>query len=89
MGAGLFHAEGQTHMTKLIVDFHNFANVPKNTRGMSVGAMPYLSKVCVPYNPKVHSDDQIKEPKRRKACCTRGRTEKFNKTTVRNYDRAI
>ena len=35
MGADLFHAdrrraEGQTDMVKLIVAFHNFANVPKN-----------------------------------------------------------
>ena len=29
-GAELFHADGQTHMTKLIVAFHNFANTPKN-----------------------------------------------------------
>jgi len=28
--AELFHADGQTDMTKLIVAFHNFANVPKN-----------------------------------------------------------
>ena len=27
-GAELFHADGQTHMTKLIVAFHNFANTP-------------------------------------------------------------
>jgi hypothetical protein len=34
LGAKLFHADAwadrQTDMTKLIVTFHNFANVPKN-----------------------------------------------------------
>jgi hypothetical protein len=29
-GAELFHADGQTDMTKLIVAFRNFANAPKN-----------------------------------------------------------
>ena len=29
-GAELFHAEGQTEMTKLIVAFRNFASAPKN-----------------------------------------------------------
>ena len=29
-GAQLFHADGQTDMTKLIVTFRNFANAPKN-----------------------------------------------------------
>ena len=29
MGAELFHADGQTEMTKLIVPFRNFANAPK------------------------------------------------------------
>jgi hypothetical protein len=30
VGAELFHAHGQTNMTKLIVAFRNFANAPKN-----------------------------------------------------------
>jgi len=30
VGAKLFHTDGHTYMTKLIVAFHNFANVPKN-----------------------------------------------------------
>ena len=30
MGAELFHADGRTDMTKLIVAFRNFAKVPKN-----------------------------------------------------------
>jgi hypothetical protein len=33
--AKLFHA-GQTDMMKLIVTFHNFANVPKNNIWMSL-----------------------------------------------------
>ena len=31
MGAELFHADGQTDMTKLIVAFRNFANAPKKS----------------------------------------------------------
>jgi hypothetical protein len=30
VGAELFHADGQTEMTKLIIAFRNFANAPKN-----------------------------------------------------------
>jgi hypothetical protein len=30
VGAMLFHADGQTDLTKVIVAFRNFANVPKN-----------------------------------------------------------
>ena len=30
VGAEVFHADGQTEMTKLIVTFSNFANAPKN-----------------------------------------------------------
>jgi hypothetical protein len=30
LGAELFHADGQTDMTKLIGALHNFANAPKN-----------------------------------------------------------
>jgi hypothetical protein len=30
VGAELFHLDGQTDMTKLIVAFRNFANAPKN-----------------------------------------------------------
>jgi hypothetical protein len=33
VGAELFHADGQTDMTKLIVAFRNIANAPKNCRG--------------------------------------------------------
>jgi hypothetical protein len=30
MGAELFHEDGQTDISKLIVAFRNFANAPKN-----------------------------------------------------------
>ena len=30
LGAELFHADGQTDMTKLIAAFRNFVNAPKN-----------------------------------------------------------
>ena len=30
VGAELFHADGRTNMTKPLVTFRNFANVPKN-----------------------------------------------------------
>jgi hypothetical protein len=30
VGPELFHADGQTDITKLIVTFRNFANAPKN-----------------------------------------------------------
>jgi hypothetical protein len=32
VGAELFHADGRTDMTKLIVTFLNFANTPKNVK---------------------------------------------------------
>jgi hypothetical protein len=35
VGAELFHADGQTDMTKLMVPFRNFAKVPKMTQGLS------------------------------------------------------
>ena len=31
VGAELFHADGQTDMTKVIVAFRNFVNMPKST----------------------------------------------------------
>jgi hypothetical protein len=31
LGAELFHADGQTDMTKLLHTFRNFANAPKKT----------------------------------------------------------
>jgi hypothetical protein len=36
VGAELFHADGQTDMTKLIVAFRNFANAPKVVRAFTV-----------------------------------------------------
>jgi len=30
VGAKLLHADGETNMAKLIIDFHNFASAPKN-----------------------------------------------------------
>jgi len=32
VGTELFRADGQTDIMKVIVDFHNFANAPKNRR---------------------------------------------------------
>jgi len=32
VGAEMFHADGQTDMTKLRVAFRNFANAPKNSQ---------------------------------------------------------
>jgi len=32
VGAELCHADGQTHMTKLTVDFCNFAKAPNKTK---------------------------------------------------------
>ena len=34
VGAELFHEDGRTDMTKLIVAFRNFANTPKNVRSL-------------------------------------------------------
>ena len=42
MGAELFHDDGQTDMTKLIVAFHNFANVLKNQQ--------YFISICGPHS---------------------------------------
>jgi hypothetical protein len=41
VAAELFHAEGRTDMTKLIVAFRNFANAPKSehlTKGCAIHA---------------------------------------------------
>ena len=40
VGAELFHTDGRTEMTKLIVAFRNFANVPKKRQS-------YNSTVCL------------------------------------------
>jgi hypothetical protein len=41
VGAELFHAD----MTKLIVAFHKFANVPKYNQGMGLGGERALGQV--------------------------------------------
>jgi hypothetical protein len=40
LGAELFHADGQTEMTKLIVAFRDFANAPKKRQS-------YTNTVCL------------------------------------------
>jgi len=35
MGVELCHADGQTHMAKLTVDFRNFAKAPKKTKPLT------------------------------------------------------
>jgi len=49
MGADLFHADGQTDMTKLIVAFLNFANALKyqylHHRKHTVGLFPLKASV--------------------------------------------
>jgi len=42
----LFHAGGQTDMTKVIITFHNFANAPKNQNTPSVTQSPPNSNFC-------------------------------------------
>jgi hypothetical protein len=36
VGTELFHADGQTDTTKIVVVFRNFANAPKNSRSFNV-----------------------------------------------------
>ena len=40
MGAKLFHANGRTGMTKLIVAIHNFANMPQNHKTLQNWSLP-------------------------------------------------
>ena len=47
IGAELFHADGRTDMTKLIVAFRHFANGPKNERGSSI--YPFPTKYFFPF----------------------------------------
>ena len=44
VGAKLFHMDGQTDMTKQIVAFHNFANVPKNDMYLKILAWDQKKK---------------------------------------------
>ena len=89
MGVELFQAEGQRDMEILIVSKTILPRCLKSTKGMRVSTMPHLSKVSLSYNLKIHSDNRIKEPKTRKACCIHGTAEKFNNISIRNYARAI
>jgi len=65
LGAALFHADGQTNMTKLIVAFRNFANAPKKTEHFT-GNKPGHSYTCAPYVPEVpmYTDRHIDDRKR-------------------------
>jgi hypothetical protein len=47
VGAELFHADGQTDMTKLIVAFRYFANAPKNFAGASCLVRSDVVKVFI------------------------------------------
>ena len=40
MGAELFHADGQTRVTKLLVAFRNFTNAPQNSKQLHA-ALPW------------------------------------------------
>jgi hypothetical protein len=46
VGAELFHTDGRTDMTKLMVVFRNFANVPKKVKfTLCLKAIPVTCKV--------------------------------------------
>ena len=42
VGAELFHADGRTDMTKLIVAFCNFANAPKDYFSFQLSVLPKI-----------------------------------------------
>jgi hypothetical protein len=42
IGATLFHADGQTKMTKLIVAFHNFVKEPTNKNAYNITTLSIL-----------------------------------------------
>jgi len=66
----------------------NFAKVPKKyKRYERKYHAPSVKSRCLSYNLKIHSDNRIKEPKTRKACCIYGTAEKFNNISIRNYTR--
>ena len=70
VGAELFHADGQTDMTKLIVAFRNFANAPKNEfcslelirRGPAILNVKVISnnRLCVSPYPKFPQISSLK-----------------------------
>jgi hypothetical protein len=43
VGAELFHADGWTNMTKLIVAFRNFVNAPTNDQSTSSDMIPEIT----------------------------------------------
>ena len=43
VGAELFHADGWTDMTKLIVAFRNFVNAPKNDQSTISDMIPEIT----------------------------------------------
>jgi hypothetical protein len=53
VGDELFHADGQTDMTKLIVAFRNLANAPTNS---------HVLKVDPHFKTKVHQTPVIPKP---------------------------
>ena len=36
----MFHVDGQTDMTKLVVAFHNFGNAPEELKGPQMAKLP-------------------------------------------------
>jgi len=45
VGAELFHADGQTYMTEVIVPFRNFANAPKTARIFLLGRLEGQTRI--------------------------------------------
>ena len=45
LGAELFHADGRTDMTELIVAFHNFTNATKNQK-RRIGRLTESQRFC-------------------------------------------
>jgi hypothetical protein len=46
VGAELFHGDGRTDTTKLIVAFRNFANAPKTVYNLNVCHLSWVSAIC-------------------------------------------
>jgi len=47
LGVELFHADGRTDITRLIVAFRNFANAPKNAWSCTYRPPPAFVKHCL------------------------------------------
>jgi len=45
IGSRVFHADGRTDMTKLIVTFRNFANAPKKTQIVKIFLIIFISNI--------------------------------------------